>query len=341
VVSRAAEALVIETLRVDGLDVRRISELAAAADWERVVDIARSGTVAAFVWNAILGAQLSGAIPVREHRLLKAAVVNTTARASVAIARVTSVGRLFRANGVDALAIKGMALLLRCPELRTLRYVSDIDLVIRPCDAETVDGLLKAAGFRNVVGARGTPEVLLPGTHHSVYVDAHGFPLEVHEAPPEETPEIAEEIWSRSEPALDGVRVPCPEDMLGISCRHALEHHAGEPSHLFRMIADVRVLLARGADAIRARDLHDRKSSRPVETALRVVSTGSYAHLKARRARAASYLRLTRARGWRHLVPSRSLIAIKYGVSPRSPRLPFLYVRRLLEGVARLLRPGR
>jgi hypothetical protein len=340
---RAAEALLAEALRLDGFDAARLAALAdAVTDWESVVESAERANVSGFVWNAFAATGDPGRIPSSERERLRRTTVKSTVRASLALAATRGAARALHAGGVEALAMKGIALLLRYPEYRALRHVDDVDLVVRPADEERADALLVAAGFRREL-ARDVPELLVANSHHAIYRDPHGFPLELHDAPPEEDRAAADAIWERSEPAMAGLRIPCPEDMLGIAARHALEHHRTNPDdHIPRMIADVRLLLARGTDPERARKLHDREGSRPVEAALEFVHRGvAFSHAATKPAYVSVHLRRARRFGWSHLVPPRAFIARKYGVSPRSPRLPFLYVRRLLEGVARLLRPGR
>jgi hypothetical protein len=343
VIARTAAALIAETLRLDGFDAVRVAELAAAVrDWGGLVKEAERANVGALVWNAFTSARLSGCVPGAELERLRRATVRTAVRASMAVAAAQAAARALHAGGIEALAIKGLAFLLRYPEYRAIRHVDDVDLVVRPADEERAHALLVAAGFRREL-ARNVPELLVADSHHAVYRDPHGFPLEVHDAPPEEDRAVADAIWRRSEVAFPGLRIPCPEDMLGIACRHALEHHRTNPHHhIPRMIADVRLLLARGAAPDRARRLHDRDRSRPVEAALNLVRSGAaFPIIGTKPAYVRVQVRQARRFGWRYLLPTPAFIARKYGVSPRSPRLPFLYVLRLFEGVARLLRPGR
>jgi hypothetical protein len=337
--SAAGDALLFEVLRVDALDVARLQQLSnAVSDWRPLIRMSESTAVAAMLWNAVGAATLAPRIERAELDRLRELSEATPARAATAIALARRVGRVLHRANVAAVAIKGGALLLRYPEYRAFRYVSDLDLIVRSRDWDLFDDALTSAGFRreNV-----DPELVHDGHCEAVYRDLCGLMVEAHGAPPGGTQADADAIFGRSELVGAGIRVPCLEDMLGIACRHALEHHRTDPRHIPRMIADVHVLLAHGADAERARVWHDYPGSKPVATALKLMRGRRIPKPAPVTSLIRLYAQQTRRFGWRFFLPTPAYVARKYGVSPRSPRLPFLYVLRLFEGVARLLRPGR
>jgi hypothetical protein len=342
-VTSSLDAL-LPMLRVGNLDAPGvIAGARAITDWRAFVTKASEAGVCAIVWDAINAAGATEAIPKPQRHSLRIAAEMTAARTASAMALAVRIGGLCRQRGAQILVVKGVALALRFPEYATVRYVSDLDLVVRAHDVQTLDAVLAGAGFRrqphhlddrlDLIGAN---------TGESKYLDRHGFLVELHDRVPTQDESASEGVWRRSVVTADGVLTPSLEDMLAITCRHALEHHQGQRAHLARMVADVNLLVARGADVVRAKSHHDDGPSGPVQVGIDVAMNGRELPRFAPRATMGkAFLRQASRYGWRYLLPSREYMAEKYGVSPRSPRLPFLYVLRLFEGVARLLRPGR
>jgi hypothetical protein len=331
-------------LRVGNLDPPGVVAcVEAITDWKVFVAEAAQAGVCAVVWDAIEAAGATKAIPKPQRHCLRIAAEMTAARTASAVALALRIGRLCHERGAQVLVVKGVALALRFPEYAPLRYVSDLDIVVRSRDYAAVDAILAGAGFRREPHhSDNRPDLFGTNIGQSQYLDPHGFLLELHDTVPTQDESGSEGVWGRSIVTADGVLTPSLEDMLAITCRHALEHHQGQRAHLARMVADVNLLVARGADVVRAKSHHDDGPSGPVQVGIDVAMNGRELPRFAPRATMGkAFLRQASRYGWRYLLPSREYMAEKYGVSPRSPRLPFLYVLRLFEGVARLLRPGR
>jgi hypothetical protein len=317
--------------------------LEAITDWKTFVTEASQAGVCAVVWDAIDAAGATKAIPKPQRHSLRIAAEMTAARTASAVALALRIGRLCHERGAQVLVVKGVALALRFPEYAPLRYVSDLDIVVRSRDYAAVDAILAGAGFRREPHhSDNRPDLFGTNIGQSQYLDPHGFLLELHDTVPTQDESGSEGVWRRSIVTADGVLTPSLEDMLAITCRHALEHHQGQRAHVARMVTDVNLLVARGADVAGAKANHDLGPSGPVQVGIEVAMNGrELPRFTPRATMGKAFLRQASRYGWRYLVPSREYMAEKYGVSPRSPRLPFLYVLRLFEGVARLLRPGR
>lgn len=99
--------------------------------------------------------------------------------------RLASIVRAFRCAGVDVLLLKGAALNLTAYECPTLRPMTDLDLLIRPDDAEAADRVLGSVGFergQSLMRSDFFPTFFyaaeyVNGDDRPVRVDLHGRPL--------------------------------------------------------------------------------------------------------------------------------------------------------------------
>ncbi|NOT02536.1 MAG: nucleotidyltransferase family protein [Phycisphaerales bacterium] len=114
-------------------------------EWERVVDVARR--------NGLCGLLLESArsqatnIPEAAERQLRSETDHCASVNRYALSRLTEIAGSFRDAHIDLMVLKGAALIADLYGDPGLRPMSDLDLLIHPCDADRADGLLRLLGF--------------------------------------------------------------------------------------------------------------------------------------------------------------------------------------------------
>ncbi|MDQ2079014.1 nucleotidyltransferase family protein [Xanthobacteraceae bacterium Astr-EGSB] len=144
-------------------------------------------------------------------------------RSSLVAAAARPVLAAFAAAGVEALAIKGLALGLRYHKNVALRPMSDVDVLIRHADLAEADAVLRTHGWRYRYGAAKK----LRDIHSHDYVDDRSSGFDLHWfALPESAAEGADGgFWSRAE-TIDWqgqpLRMPAREDLALIAMVNAI-----------------------------------------------------------------------------------------------------------------------
>ena len=116
----------------------------------------RPGVLNALLDRHRIGAFLRHRLPAAERSRLPApvqahldqAAQETARRALVRSAELVRLSRVLGTAGVPFLSVKGPLLARELYGELGLRHAGDLDLLVRQADAERVDGLLRAAGFR-------------------------------------------------------------------------------------------------------------------------------------------------------------------------------------------------
>ncbi len=147
-----------------------------------------------------------------------------------------------RRAGLDALLVKGAALALTTYEPPWTRPMSDVDVLVRPGQAEAVIAALEGAGAERLGGEVHGETVL--HARRGVFELA----VEVHTTLDKVAPRSVDlaGIFQRSTlaPGLDPCRVPDTVDHVLMLAQHAASHELRHPLGL----VDLHALLARGVD---------------------------------------------------------------------------------------------
>lgn len=378
ILGRRERAFLIGSLFHRHLDVEAIRrDTGAGIDWASVAAAAARAGMEPSVWNAAQEAGVEGNIPSALRERLASAHQRNTAANAATLALLGRVQRQLAALGIEALPLKGAALLLLDPALLPLRHVDDLDLLVRPGDAARAAAALVEEGWRLMDDARdfsGVPlaESARSRMHHGVTVlGPTGLTLELHHALPS-TPgrprQVDGGLFERAieRPFGRGViRCPSAEDVMAMICEHALVHHRDQLMPLPRLAADLQALGDLGADSARAQVLWDAEAGDAVREGLGLLAEtlasarrpGVFGRGRVERLFSPLWRQANLAwfalrdwanaprvfagaverNGWRAVIPARSYMAARYGVSPTSPVLPFLYVWRPLRGAVKLV----
>jgi hypothetical protein len=150
-------------------------------------------------------------------------------RAGDAIARLAAVG-------IDAMALKGGALIAFYDGNPALRPMNDFDVLVRREHAVAAIGTLTRAGWR---AQWPRPERLPEAYHGACFVSPDDLDLDLHwSALPSDEGDFDAQLWDASRAGtVPGIsaRVPCAPDLLAIVCAHAA---AWQPVSPVRWVAD-------------------------------------------------------------------------------------------------------
>jgi hypothetical protein len=343
---RWASALLAECLLSIAGERPLVAQLAAQrASWRRLLVMARSAMAEESLAHALLGAGVPLDGPGREPLL--DAYRNSSAKNAMLLFDAVEIQRALGAAGIEAVALKGAAMVAAHYPAVGARHIGDLDLLIHRDEVVRAQGVLTGLGMFQPKPDRGPPP---PGTKHlSPWATRRGISCELHLRVPGGRDEEVEPLRARSRVILwqgKPLRVPGAADLLGIASAHAFGDHRHDRRFLARLVSDVAVLTAAGACPEEARRHH----GAAVDEALRLVEAvragrpevavplglGTWPWETARRgaafAEAARKGRLASV-----FFPDRSSIALRYSVDERSPLIPFLYVRRMLRGAYRVL----
>jgi Uncharacterised nucleotidyltransferase len=278
--------------------------------------------------------------------------------------------------GITTVAIKGAAIAHTHYPQPYLRARGDSDLVVRPEDRGRLAAVLESCGYAAAEAVDGTlvtqqgQWTRLLGRDLPHTLDVHWQVFNRHAFANVLT---ADELLERSRPEASlgrHGRVPHPVDALLLACVHRVAHHAGHEDTLW--LYDIRLL----AESLSAREAtefvrlaHEKHVAAVCANSLRAAERDIGATVPAAlqswldsapwqstREPTAEFLQpqrevdhlvsdlgalpdiRTRARlVWQHLFPRPGYMLQKYGRRSRM-LLPYLYVKRIIEGAPRWLR---
>lgn len=361
--------LLLAALGAGDLEASTLCELVRRADWPAVLDLPGGRFLHPELYAALAGAGLLEQLPPEARRRLGQAAARNAARNQYLLARLRQVARALGAAGIRAVLLKGSALIAESPAYAQVRYLDDVDLLVREPDHDRAAGVLARLGFAAGglpmgFDGRAAPSSSAREVHHaSAHIDEQGLVVELHTDLPEGW---EAEVMRRAVPVagLDALQ-PDREDQLGILAAHALGHHRGDPRFLARHLADVRMQLDRGVDVEEASRRFDRRQAAVVAESLRLLAEARAALASGRpdgdsgveralsatspMARTVAGLRYAASSWWnnaaggplRLLIPTRRFMEQRYGVPAGSPLVWPLYLARPFIAVGRLLRPPR
>ena len=355
--ARAERSLLVECLLAAAGPRPTLGALAAEVSPRRFVALARAFAVSETAAHALLGAGLLDLLGARAAAALRGDVENATAKNALLLAEAAALQRALAAAGVASVALKGAALVaLHYPALGA-RHVGDLDLLVSPADTGRAEAVLRALGCTSFAEPRpdhdGRPVPVVRSDHHLPPLRTPGgLPCELHDglpAAPERRGDVEGVLGRAREASGRGgsLRVPSLDDLLGVACAHALGNHRGDERFLPRHVADVAILLARGADPERAARLHPGPEVGESLALLAAAHAGNAAPIvvvvpAAPARRAGQVLAAAREAGrrgglGRFLFPAPAFLSTRYRVAPSSPWLPLLWAWRPLRAALRVV----
>ncbi len=325
----------------------------AVRRWERLVAMARAGSVVESVGAAIAHAGLRDDVPEPQRTAFSDAHTGAIARNALLLSEAASVQAALAAAGVDSVVLKGPGLLVTgYPDLGA-RHVADVDLLVEPGDAARADAEIRRRGARPLHAPSQTEHDRFEGHCHlpSLALPS-GIVVEIHTAiPGSSSPGLDPRVvLARSrDVSWQGrrLRIPSPADLAAMLCLHVFMHHGGLASLHDRHLADLAVLAGTGGipwgeiESLVQGD-EERWAIRSSRALLERGATGlssGWSGLSVRtRQMARALTGPGRAGTWRMvLFPSRAYLAHRYDVPVSSRAVLALYLWRPFRGTWRHL----
>ena len=232
--------------------------LRSVRSWDRVLALARAGSVAESVWAGVALRGLQDEVPEPARSSLAEVHAGATARNALLLSEAARVQAGLAGAGIESIVLKGPGLLVaHYPDIGA-RHVGDVDMLVRERDSARADQVVLALGAREqdasllrYDGTRaGHAE---PGELHSPLVyTAHGVALEMHQAQPgeERGGSDFEGLLARSRSVTwqgRSLRIPSVADLAAGACMHVFDHHEGQEKFVLRLLGDLAVTVGAGA----------------------------------------------------------------------------------------------
>ena len=212
-------------------------------DWQSLLQQAARHGIAPLLYHRLKTCHSELSIPPHITQQLRQAYLDNSARNLMLSAHLAHVLKLLRDASIPVIALKGAQLAEQFYALPALRYMGDLDVLLKSDDLPRVDALLLGMGCtpteQHRIEAQDNNEFAYIMPDRAVTLEVHWkilsalFPFAID----------TEGLWARAQPArLAGVEaaVLCPEDLLLHLCLHAGCTHGFEPGlKLFCDIAEI------------------------------------------------------------------------------------------------------
>lgn len=209
----SAPAQLIAAIR----DPARLRDLDAKA-WEALLSCARRNGVLAYLASRADMRGVTGDLPPPARDALSSARLSAARIGQLALWELDRVGRVLRRAGVDVVALKGVAYLLRGLRHASTRRMSDVDVMVRSASLPAAEQALRTAGWTFANPDPYDEQYYRAWSHELPPLQFPGrtLSLDVHHTicPPASRlrPDPAA-MWAKAEPSgREGVYLLCPED---------------------------------------------------------------------------------------------------------------------------------
>lgn len=203
-------------------------------DWERALNAGRQARLLPLWYTILQQAGRLHALPSDARQALQQAYFAAFAANTLALAEATHLSAQLAKQGVEVVALKGVALLATVYSLRGARPLGDIDLWVRAQDEAQARTVLQRSGYDSLLHqeVRGPQRFLaersfLRRTPPCLQVDLHTAPFA---RPALHDPTLAEWLWSHTltTPTESGpLRVFDAAAQFIHLCLHATQHDEG------------------------------------------------------------------------------------------------------------------
>lgn len=229
----------------------RVFEAPSESDWDELIRQADRHEITPLFYHRLKTFHPDISIPPGAEGRLRQVYLENTARNIWMYNNLSSVLKILRSENIPVIALKGAHLAELVYGNRALRYMGDLDLLVKQDDLMKVDALLLQMGC---VPAQ---ENRVVGTDNNEFVYAmpkRDVSLEIHWSllPPQfPFPIDTAGQWERSRPAViadEDAAVLCPEDLLLHLCIHAACTHGFDPG--LKLFCDISEILCHRAGGI-------------------------------------------------------------------------------------------
>lgn len=230
-----------------GNDIARAAEVAAGLDtaaWHALDRQAGQHRLRPLLHSR--AAQGAWAVPPDLARQWQASHLRSARRALDQKAALAKIGKSFARGGVAAAVLKGGAFVWSGAIDAAVRPMRDLDLLVKPADADAAAALLAALGYVIDPQSRPSDKHLPAMTDGKAVVELHLHIFDTHDdAGVQREQAFIERAWQRAIPAqMPGMQMFCPTDTLLHVILHAVLDHQFNNGPL--LLVDMPALAAAG-----------------------------------------------------------------------------------------------
>jgi hypothetical protein len=245
-------AALLDCLRYDGQppDLNRLAQF-SPAEWQALVELAGQQTVGPLLAHRLVNAGAGAIAPIDLRQALRRQYQRNTARNLNLQVELGQLALALRQAGIPVIALKGINLALTVYKNMGLRFMNDIDLLVKPQHLDAARQVLQAIGYSNwreeipSTSFQHLPPLQKPGTgarvelHWTILPSISPFQVDM------------DGLWARAKP------MPVADfdfEILGLSTEDMLLHLSLHSAYMHRFVQGVRALtdmaeIIRGAQA--------------------------------------------------------------------------------------------
>ena len=198
-------------------------------DWDHVTRAACAHGIAPLIHHGLQQSGVTNLLPPTAAQRLRSSYYGNTARNSLLYDELRKVLEAFREEAIEVIVLKGAALAEAVYPNRTLRPMTDVDLLVRKEQLAKVETKLVDMGYSLEEGAK--PKDFYREHHyHLVFSKLPATKIEIHwhiTRPNSPFRIDIDGLWERAQPiVLGGVEALAlsPEDLLLHICQHMHKH---------------------------------------------------------------------------------------------------------------------
>ncbi|RMF97146.1 MAG: hypothetical protein D6734_02730 [Candidatus Schekmanbacteria bacterium] len=235
--------------------------------WENSVETIFKYGLSGIIFTNLKKAGLLDLLPEKEKLKLQHLYHSNAARNALISQILDTLSQLFKENGKTFLLLQGTALISDIYPQPAMRYLSDIDIMIKPDDIKDVDNILRENGF-TATNFPGDLKWCFENLNHMPHYYYPGFnsPIEIHFKTADTFFDDAPNsnwIWEDCKESKDGknYKIPSAENLLlSISAHIAKKSHIADLRFIPRHCCDINAVIDKYADSLNSKILFERAS---------------------------------------------------------------------------------
>lgn len=218
----------------------------AGVRWDRLIAAAEWHGTGPLLWDGLRRAGQDGEVPGAEAADLREHLREVTARNLHLLHELDRVLAVLASAGIEAVLLKGAALLSVAYRHPGLRPMADLDLLVRPADLAGALAAVEGLGYRQRGGelvGRDVAGRMVEHHHHFPLVGPGLASVELHHRSLELGAAAGDDgLWAGAVPVPGhpGRRVPCPEDLFATIAGHFVVDRRDGRRDALRQVADLR-----------------------------------------------------------------------------------------------------
>lgn len=241
---------IIDRIKSKDIETLNIEDI----NWNSAVDTIFKYGLSGIIFSNLKNSGLIDILPEEGKLKLQHLYHSNAARNALITQILNTISQLLEQEGKPFLLLQGTALISGIYPKAAMRYLSDMDIMIKIKDAEEIDRILKENGF-TATTFPGTLNWCIENINHLPHYYYPGFnsPLEVHFKTAETFSGVVDDkewIWDGNTRVseINNLKIPSPENLLlSISAHIAKKSHIADLRFIPRHSCDIYALMEKYA----------------------------------------------------------------------------------------------